>query len=189
MIYSCEGNIGAGKSTLLAKEKMRMEDKHYIFLQEPVDEWTKVCDENGNILENFYKDPKKYAFAFQILAFTTRLSILKKTMKENPDAIIICERSLQADGNIFAKMLYDDGLIDEISYRIYMKMYEEAVLEFPLAGIIYLSASPEVCNERIRKRNRLGEENISLDYLKKCHRYHEEWLKNENIVSMDSFDF
>ena len=44
---------------------------------------------------------------------------------------------------------------------------------------IYLKTSPEICLQRIKKRGRKGENNITLEYLKSCHEYHEQWLKNE----------
>jgi deoxyadenosine/deoxycytidine kinase len=177
-IFVLEGNISAGKTTLLEHIES-MNHPKIVVLKEPVDAWTSVRDKDGeNILEKYYKDPKTYAFPFQILAFHTRLQSIKKAIEDNPIAdVILCERSLHADGHIFAKMLYDDGLIDEISYRIYQKMYEDGISQFPLAGIIYLDVSPEICAERIVKRGRSGEEGIQLAYLKKCHNYHEEWLK------------
>lgn len=186
-IYSCEGNIGAGKTTLISHlEQMCkvIENKKIILLREPVDIWEQVCDEEGkNILKHFYLEPEKYAFAFQILAFTTRLSILKNTIKENPHCdIIICERSIYADGNIFAKMLHDDKQIDTIHYEIYKKMYDDGINDFPLTGVIYLTIPPEECARRIIKRGRAGEENIPIEYLNKCHNYHESWLRqNQNF--------
>jgi deoxyadenosine/deoxycytidine kinase len=44
-----------------------------------------------------------------------------------------------------------------------------------------LKASPEICSKRIKKRGRIEEETIELDYLKGLHDYHEKWLLNENI--------
>jgi deoxyadenosine/deoxycytidine kinase len=185
-IYSCEGNIGAGKTTLLGHiETLAKSFNTYqiLVLREPVDVWTTLRSPDGlNILENFYKDPIKYAFPFQVLAFTTRLSMLKNAIKENPECeVIICERSLYADGNIFAKMLYDDGTMDDISYQIYRKMYETAIEEFPLTGVIYLTIPPELCAKRIVQRGRSGEENIPLEYLEKCSKYHETWLNQSDL--------
>lgn len=156
-------------------------------LREPVDIWSTVKDADGlTILENFYKDPIKWSFPFQIMAFTTRLSEMRRTIRENPDCdILICERSLDADRYTFAKMLYDDGLIDRMSYEIYLKMYTEFSKEFALTGTLYLNVSPEICLERIAKRGREGESIISLEYLEKCHRYHTEWFVNENIKVID----
>ena len=196
-IYSCEGNIGAGKTTLLGHiENLAKSFNQYqiIVLREPVDVWSTVRSPDGlNILENFYKDPVKYAFPFQVLAFTTRLTMLKNAIKNNPDCeVIICERSLYADGNIFAKMLYDDGTMDDLSYQIYRKMYEDAIEEFPLRGVIYLTIPPELCAKRIVQRGRSGEENIPLVYLEKCSKYHETWLNQLNlefqVIRMDEND-
>lgn len=196
-IYSCEGNIGAGKTTLLGHLETlakQCNDYKIIVLREPVDIWETVRSPDGlNILENFYNDPVKYAFPFQVLAFTTRLTMLKNAIKENPDCeVIICERSLYADGNIFAKMLYDDGTMDNLSYQIYRKMYEAAIEEFPLTGVIYLTIPPDLCAKRIVQRVRSGEENIPLVYLEKCAKYHGIWLNRSDlgfhVMRMDEND-
>lgn len=183
-IYSVEGNIGAGKTTLLSHiENMTQNQNQIILMREPVDTWTSIVDANGvNLLQNFYKDTKKYAFPFQIFAFSTRLTLLKNTLKNNPDCeILICERSLYADGNIFAKMLHDDGMMDETQYQIYARMYDDAINEYPLSGVIYLTIPPSVCANRIVRRNRAGEENIEMKTLEKLHTYHEKWLNETNL--------
>ena len=193
-IYSIEGNIGAGKTTLLSHiENMIINpnSNKIIFMREPVDIWTSIVDANGvNLLQNFYKDTKKYAFPFQIFAFSTRLTLLKNTLKNNPECeILICERSLYADGNIFAKMLYDDMMMDETQYQIYRQMYDDAIHDYPLSGVIYLTIPPSVCANRIVYRNRAGEENIEMKTLEKLHTYHEKWLNEQyldfHVLQMD----
>jgi len=183
-IYSIEGNIGAGKTTLLEKiAALGHKDIHIV--KEPVDEWTDLCDSSGeNILQKFYKDPKTYGFPFQILAFHTRLEMLKREIAAHPECkIFLCERSLEADGRIFAKMLRDDGLIDEISYKIYDCMYAVGISEYSLAGVIWLDVEPGICAERIVKRGRDGENRISRYYLDRCHEYHVKWLDSApNVV-------
>ena len=55
-IISIEGNIGSGKSTLVEglKQKYKAQE-HICFLQEPVDEWSCVRDNDGKtILEKYY---------------------------------------------------------------------------------------------------------------------------------------
>jgi len=187
-IISIEGNIGAGKTTILDNLKEYLKhDKEIIVLKEPVDIWESIIDiENETILQKFYKNPLKHAFTFQVMAFVTRLSILRKTVKENPQCkLIICERSLEADRHIFAKMLYDDDLIEDINYKIYLKFYEEYKNDFQLDGIIYIDADAEVCFQRIAKRGRNGEEGVTLDYLKNCKKYHDEWLlKNDKVLQI-----
>jgi len=190
IIISLEGNIGAGKSTFLEHlEKTLANNRDWIFLREPVHIWDQIRDENGEtVLSKFYANPEKYAFSFQVMAYTTRYQELKRIIKEYPDCKgIICERSLEADKHIFAKMLHSDGLIDGVMYNIYERYFSVYEGDFTLDGIIYIHANAEVCFERIVKRSRNGESNISLDYLKKCDHYHKNWLTNEKtpVLTLD----
>ena len=179
LFISLEGNIGAGKSTILKNlEKYLENNNKYIFLKEPVHLWEQIKDEDGKtMLAKFYENPVKYAFPFQIMAFTTRYQELKRILNENPNVeVVICERSLEADKNIFAKMLHDDKVIDSVMYQIYEQYFSEYEGNFSLSGLVYLRASPETCLKRVHKRNREGE-SLRLDYLSKCHDYHETWMK------------
>lgn len=186
-IVSIEGNIGSGKSTLL--ENLR---KHYsnnirvIFLREPVDDWEKIKDSDGNtMLKKFYADQEKYSFAFQMMAYISRLKILRDTIKEVHDKekiVIITERSLYTDKYVFAKMLHDQGKIEDVCYQIYLNWFEEFAKDFPINYSVYVKTNPEKCYERIHKRARDGEEVIPLNYLSDCDRYHEEFLdENKGI--------
>lgn len=192
IIIAIEGNIGSGKSTILEKLQDFMKDNNRIvFLKEPVDIWESIKDTNTgeNILQKFYKDQDKYAFPFQVMAYASRLSMIRNTIKNSTEIdIIICERSLAADKHIFAKMLYDDGKIDDISYQIYNKFYNMFEDEFKLDGIVYIDADAEICSERIKKRSRKGESGISLEYLQKCKSYHHEWLTHTktNVLNINA---
>jgi len=199
-IISIEGNIGSGKSTLLANLKKHF-NKNYrvIFLREPVEEWSKIKDENGiTILEKFYADQDKYSFSFQMMAYISRLKLLKDAVNEcraetfkilrekkytppcNIDETIvyyiITERSLFTDKMVFAKMLYDSGKIESINYQIYLNWFNTFADEFQVNKIIYVNADPDICYERVGKRHRDGEDKIPLEYLKNCHEYHNNML-------------
>ena len=181
-ILSIEGNIGSGKSTLVSHLSNIM-GKIVIFLQEPVDEWKTIKDIKGEtMLEKFYKNQTNYAFAFQMMAFISRLALLKKTLMENPDAIIITERCLNTDREVFAKMLYDSGKIEEVEYLIYLRWFDTFTAEFPISKYNYLKTTPEISHTRMLSRNRKGE-TISIEYLRECHLYHENWLTSSTIAS------
>ena len=177
-IVSFEGNIGAGKTTLLNKLEKENTDPDIVFLREPVDEWEKISIMGETIISKFYADPEKYSFAFQIMAFTTRLKLVKDIIKNQPNVkLIICERSLEADNEIFAKMLYHDGLMDKHMYLIYKNHFNNSIeKEYQLSGMIYIKTLPVECFNRIIKRNRVGEDKITLTYLEKCHKYHLDWI-------------
>ena len=189
-IISVEGSIGSGKSTLLKILKNILnKNENIIFLQEPVDEWEAIKDRNGvTILEKFYENQEKYSFAFQMMAYISRLSLLKRTIQENSNKIIITERCLNTDRYVFAKMLYDSGKMEDIEYAIYLKWFDHFIDLQKIQKVIYLKTKPEICFERISKRNRDGESNIPLDYLENCHNYHEDMINNINdeILVIDS---
>ena len=181
IIISIEGNIGSGKSTFMNVLVTKYKDRSdVLFLDEPVSVWNTVTDSSGvTILEHYYADPHKYAFSFQMMAYISRISVLLKTIKMRKHSIIITERSVFTDLNIFAKMLYDDKKINEIEYRIYMQWFDEFTADLPKVNIIYMRTSPQTANDRVIKRGRLGE-TIPLEYLANCHEYHEKWLMSEN---------
>lgn len=178
-IYSIDGNIGSGKSTLLQELTDFYENNpNIIFLKEPVEEWSKIKDKDGQtMLQKFYADQEKYSFPFQMMAFISRLSIIKKTVKENKNCIVITERSLFTDKFVFAQMLFDKGKIEDVNFQIYLEWFNEFAQEFPVENVIYVKTDPKVCYERIKQRSRDGED-IPLDYLEECHRYHEDFLKD-----------
>jgi len=180
-IFSIEGNIGSGKSTLvkeLQKSVPNILDKKVVYVQEPVNEWSKIKDKKGEtILEKFYADQHKYAFSFQMMAYISRLALLRNIVRENPDAIIITERSVFTDREVFAKMLYDEGKIEDVDYQIYLKWFDEFIEEIPITGLIYVTTTPEKSKQRVDLRARVGE-SIPLPYLQRCHDYHESWIKN-----------
>jgi deoxyadenosine/deoxycytidine kinase len=188
-IISIDGNIGSGKSTLMGKLKSYFSNnKNVVFLKEPVDEWETITDENGStILEKFYGDSSKYGFSFQIMAYISRLDVIRKEIKKNPNAIFISERSLFTDKLVFAKMLFDSGNIELVNYKIYLKWFDTFAEDFPVSKVIYVNTNPEICHQRIIKRSRTGESNIPLDYLQNCHKYHNNMLdkNSEDCICKD----
>jgi deoxyadenosine/deoxycytidine kinase len=181
-IISIEGNIGSGKSTLLSELKTRYAaDPSICFLEEPVGIWNTITDASGvTILEKYYADQKRYAFSFQMMAYISRISVMRAALKENKYRLIIIERSVYTDSAVFAKMLFDDKKIEDIEYMIYTKWVNEFISDFPPVKFIYVQADPAVSLHRVGIRGRQGEV-IPLEYLQSCHKYHEDWLlvKNE----------
>ena len=180
-IFSIEGNIGSGKSTLvkeLQKHVRRIANRPVVYVQEPVDEWDNIKDRQGEtILKKFYANQHKYAFSFQMMAYISRLALLRRVIRENPNAIIITERSVFTDKEVFAKMLYDEGKIEEVDMQIYLRWFNEFIKEIPITGLIYVNTTPEKSKERVDIRARTGE-TIPLSYLQRCHLYHTTWIKN-----------
>jgi deoxyadenosine/deoxycytidine kinase len=189
IIFSVEGNIGSGKSTLIKQLKNHMKnvsDIPVVYLEEPVNIWQQIKDENGdNIIIKYYQDQKKYAFQFQMMAYITRITQLRKAVEQNKNCIIITERSILTDRNVFAKMLHENNILDDISHQIYLKWFNELSRNLEIHSLIYIKTKPETSLKRIIKRNRPGE-TIDLNYLQICHNKHEEWiLKDPNSLVLD----
>jgi deoxyguanosine kinase len=181
-IVSIEGNIGSGKSTLLENLRNHYKDNsQVVFLREPVDEWDKIRDKDGHtMLSKFYENQEKYSFSFQMMAYISRLKILRDTIKLYKDEhiTIITERSLFTDKYVFAKMLYDQGKIEDVCYQIYLNWFDEFAQDFPITHTVYVNADPQICYERVHLRARKGEELIPISYLEDCHNYHDKFIAN-----------
>ena len=191
-VISIDGNIGSGKSTLIKiLKKYFINDKDIYFVDEPVNEWINVSDHhNNNILDQFYKNKNRWSYTFQNFAFITRmhqlLLVLKqiKSEKTNKSShkFILSERSTETDKNVFAKMLYDSGDMDELEFCIYTYWYNKIIDDYPkIDNIIYLNTCPEVSYERIKTRDRAEENIIPQKYIEDVHKYHEKWLIGSNL--------
>jgi deoxyadenosine/deoxycytidine kinase len=189
IIISVEGNIGSGKSTFVGYLKDNLNNNIYgrvCFLQEPVDEWNEIRDSTGTtILERYYEDQKTHAFAFQMMAFITRLNKITQAIREEYD-VIIMERSLQTDRLVFAQMLKDEDKITDIEFAIYTKWFDSFLHQIPTQYVVYLQTNPSVALERVNRRGRVGED-IPLEYLMKCHKYHEAW-RDESTLTWITID-
>jgi deoxyguanosine kinase len=191
-IISVEGNIGSGKSTLIKNMKENLteiDNVPVVYLPEPVHLWESIKSEDGkNMIEKFYENQEKYSFSFQMMAYISRLQIFKEAIIANPNSIIITERCLLTDYNIFAKMLYESNKMLKEEYEIYKKWFNY-FNEIEINQFIYIKTDPEISCNRCVKRNRSGENNISLEYLQKCSQMHEEWFEqqknNSNVYVID----
>ena len=186
IIITIEGNIGSGKSTLVNHLSDAFNDSDSVyFLQEPVDEWNKITDDTGKtMIEKYYENQEKYAFSFQMMAYISRLTLLRNALKNNPK-IIITERSIFTDKNVFASMLYKDKKIEKVEYTIYNQWFDEFLKDIPHISTIYVRTDPTVAKERVDMRARKGE-TIPLDYLQLCHNYHEQWLYQNETAKDDT---
>jgi deoxyadenosine/deoxycytidine kinase len=183
MIITLEANIGAGKSTLLKYIADAPFKVPHIVICEKIEDWTRsITPDNASILELFYQDKKKYSYIFQSYVLMSRVGYLLETIKNNPDKIIICERSLMTDYKVFAKTLHEDGDMTDVEMFVYNEWHNlvRNTFNIPIIGQVYLQTPPEMCLDRIQKRARQGENSISLNYLSKIHQKHEEWLCNAN---------
>jgi len=177
-----EGNIGAGKSTFL---NIIQEYLTVPVIYEPVDQWQSVGTGKDNLLERFYTDTTRWAYTFQSYAFVTRVRAQEEQMKQNPYPISVLERSVFSDRYCFAKNAFENGHMNALEWKLYQEWFAWLVEQYVTqpAGFIYLRTNPEICYQRLIKRDRQEEATVSLDYLKQLHDRHDTWLqKKEGIL-------
>jgi deoxyadenosine/deoxycytidine kinase len=181
LFFTIEGNIGAGKSTFLKKIS---ESLNCSLLLEPCHEWQNI---NGhNLLDEFYKDIKRWSYSFQLYAFLTRIESIESKLDACNDDYFIAERSIFADRYVFADVCYNDGYMTELEWNMYTKWFDWTIKrknrDVLPSAIIYLQVSPTVSRQRINIRGREEEKNIPMEYLESLHNNHNAWLiEKKNI--------
>ena len=219
-----EGNISAGKSTFLRSVKGSADGgvdgalRALRVVPEPIDRWTSVPilrdmarGATGdraelNILSEFYKDPKRWAYTFQNWVFFTRfmqeresanpLTSLPASLQTKagrhgltrrpakagaapfPDYRLM-ERSVFSDRLVFVEALSDDRMLSDTELAIYKNWFEFMLEDKPQLvpdAFIYLRADPDTCHARMNKRGRGEESGVPLNYLEMLHEKHEGWF-------------
>lgn len=181
MLIVVEGNIGAGKSTFL---RILKENLNLDIIYEPTDRWQNI-GQNGNLLELFYKDTKRWAYTFQSFVFITRVeAIIENLKKHQAKSTQILERSVYSDRFCFAKNCYESGTMTALEWQIYKDWFKWLVEGYTQKpdGFIYLKTDPKVCFDRMVKRDRSEEKAVPLNYLELLHKKHEDWLINKTEV-------
>jgi len=137
---------------------------------EPVEKWT---DCNGiNLLDKMYRDPTT-AFDFQMYQM---LTLKERNAETSEKPIRIEERSLVSARHIFCSQLFMEGKISVAQHNIMEKWFDH-LIGTPGQGnspasrghvdhLVIFRIEPEVALERIRRRSRIGESPITLDYLR-----------------------
>jgi deoxyadenosine/deoxycytidine kinase len=186
-LISVEGNIGSGKSTLLDQLKTAFSDNDSVqFIPEPVDQWNTIIDHKSGqtMLQRFYAYPQTYAFEFQMMALLSRLALLRKVFsptssnKPTKPMVYVSERSVYTDRYVFAQMMRDSDHISDTGFQIYDRWFHEFIGDIHYDHIVYITATPQECIDRVHVRQRPGEENISPRYLEECNQYHDSLIQH-----------
>jgi len=161
-IITIDGNIGAGKTSILNY----LHNNYNINVDlEPIDKWKPYLDKIYIENENYFK--------FQIRVWLDRSWIQEK--KES--SLVIMERSPYFIRNTFNKYMFNNNLINNNENIIINELYDKTDLIWKSNFYIYLRSSPINCLNRIYKRGRINEMNISLEYLNNINNLHNEAYK------------
>lgn len=162
MKISIEGSIGAGKTTVCSK--LQELTRFPLFL-EPVNEWTPYLNE-------FYKNPTKYSFCFNL-----KVLLSFQQWKDN-NFKALYERSPISCHYVFCKQQIQDGHMNNLEYDVFKNIYEQ--ISWTPDVIIYIRTDPKVCMQRIHTRSRECELSITQKYLDSIHEKYESLMENIN---------
>jgi deoxyadenosine/deoxycytidine kinase len=176
------GNIGVGKSTLTALLSQAL---GWQPLYEAVDE--------NPYLADFYRDMPPWSFHSQVFFLSRRLH--QYQVITEMDGVVVQDRSVYEDAEIFAENLYRQGHMSDRDHHTYRGLYEAIATFLPHPDlVVYLRASVPTLMERIRRRGRDFERNVTADYLLQLNQLYEEWIDRFALgpvltVPSDDFDF
>lgn len=139
-----DGNIGSGKTTQLNL----LEKKGWQVRREPIDDWP---------LEEFYKDPSRWAYLLHMRILQT----LRPVSAKQP---VIYERSLLSSRWVFWPVLQRQGHVTPAEHTSYDQFYDKHAWYPDL--YIFLSKDPELGYEHVTKRGQAGDTGVTLEYMK-----------------------
>ncbi len=176
------GNIGVGKSTLVQALAQRYG-------------WTPLLEPAAlnPYLEDFYRDMRRWSFHSQVFFLTHRLRLHQRA--QTLPGVVVQDRSLYEDAEIFAETLYRQGHMTDRDYRTYRALYETVRdLIPPPDVVVYLRASVPTLLQRIARRGRAYERQIAPAYLDQLNRRYEAWIRAFRrapvlIIPADQVDF
>lgn len=174
---SIEGNIGSGKTTFLNHFK----EQNVCILSEPVEQWQNCHGEN--LLELFYKDPKRWAFSLQSYI---QLTMMQQHLHETDKPVKLMERSVYSALYIFVENHLRRNIMPHASWCVLHEWFKwiTANKDLNLDLIVYLRSEPEVAYDRMVNRNRHEESRVPFEYLKQLHDLHEEWLIEKTLFTL-----
>ncbi len=171
------GNIGVGKTTL--SEKISKKFNWELQLEEV---------KYNPYLDDFYKSMKDWSFHLQIFFLNSRFNQIQKISESNN--VVIQDRSIYEDYEVFTKTLYDSGVLMEREFNNYKRLYN-TILKYinePDLLIYLRNLNIDKIISNIDKRSRKFEKSIDKEYLKKLNIYYENWIKkhpHEKILTID----
>lgn len=171
------GNIGAGKSTLV----------DFLCRTYGMQPFFEPNDENP-YLADFYEDMKSWSFHSQIFFLSRKFKLHQEL--SSIGGIVIQDRTIYEDAEIFAKALYNSKKMSKRDYETYNDLYKTMCESLrPPDLMIYLKCPIDTLRKRIRERGRKMEQSIPNAYLKLLQGLYEEWITSydkSDVLTIDT---
>lgn len=167
-VITIGGTVGVGKSTFT---RALADLLGFRISVEKVD--------NNPYLSRFYDDFSRWGFHLQIFFLAERFKEQKRMFEYGGG--FVQDRSIYEDTGIFAKMLYEQGHMNEEDYQTYTQLFEAMVMTpyFPHPDVlIYLEGSFEDIVGRVRERGRPMEQQTPISYWEDLYNRYENWINS-----------
>ena len=162
------GNIGSGKSSLTLGLSRLLGWRA----------WPEAVDENP-YLSDFYGAMARWAFHVQVYFLARRFQHHREILRSAAPGIQ--DRTIYEDGEIFARNLFDSGLMSERDHATYAMLFAAMVASLrPPDLLVFLDAPVEVLLERIRRRGRSFEQEIPAAYVARLNERYRAWADGWN---------
>lgn len=179
---SIAGNIGAGKSSLT-----RVLSGYF--------KWEAMFErvDDNPYLSDFYQDMQRWSFNLQVFFLSSRFNHQRR-IEELPHSIVQ-DRSIYEDAEIFARNLYEMGLMSSRDFENYTALFQIMTSYLtPPDLLVYLKATTPTLVSHIQSRGRAYESTIRIEYLERLNRHYENWVQRYDlgpklIIDVDELDF
>ncbi len=148
-----EGPIGVGKTSLVNLMVERLGA-------------AKILEDVTNpFLEAFYEEEPGAAFQAQLFYLLARYRTLSEAVQTD-----LFSRFTVADFTFYKDRIFAHLTLDDSELLLYEKLWAVLEPQVPKPDlVVYLQGSTAVLAERVAKRDRAEERNLSLDYLEEVH--------------------
>jgi deoxyadenosine/deoxycytidine kinase len=187
MLIGISGMVGSGKSTLTRALAARFGMQHAL----------ESVDEHNPWLERFYDGGvdamRATALNLQLHFLATRFESMRRIRGAGGSWVL--DRTWYEDAEIFARGHYEEGLMSDVEWELYRRLYVE-LLNSPAARpprlLVYLHAPLPTIVARIRARGRAKERDTPDAYWSALHARYERWIARFRacpVLSLDVRDY